>query len=199
MRRFIIGTALMLLASLPSFSQKLIGNYHQEYFSGKSSNDPGIYTVVTPAHKKGAVLIRMHAATVIERIYLVIDSQDVPRFVSSLERARARYAANETDGYDFFPPVSIMWRDRHRHIWIESYAVSFCPRVEEYDGRKYLSFVGNAKNNFLTDLNSGLYFMMLRDSKEIDQIIRILKSDVVRTSIQNLKMTHRPFEEVKDY
>ena len=179
--------------------QNLIGYYCQEFFSGKAPDNRGVYTVRTPAHKKGAVLIRLHGSTAIERIYIVVERQDLSAFINAMESARIQFLKKEHIDTSYFPPVSIMWRDRHKHIWLEGGGYEIHPSVKFHLGKSYLAITGDTHCNLLPELHSGNYYMMLRNSREVEELLKLLRSDKIRWNLASEKMTIRPFEERRDY
>lgn len=199
MKKLLSTLAFLLLGACAIQAQTLIGYYQESFFTGKNPDNRGVYTVKTPIHKKGAVLIRVHGATSIERIYILVEKRDIPAFITAMESAKIQFGAKEHIDYNFFPPVSIMWRDRKKHIWLEGGGYVLEPKVRYHEDVAYLSFWGDTKNNYLPELHSGNYFMMLKDSGEIEELLRLLRSEKLRRSLQNERMTVRPFTESKDY
>lgn len=194
MKKILSFIILFVLSGTCLFSQTLIGKFRQGYFSGKEDYYSSIYAVATPAHKHGALMLRLHGETVIDRIYIVVDKIDVPAFVNAFESCRAQYLSKERIDFNFFPPVSIMWRDRKRHIWIEAFGYLLNPDVLYDNGRAYFSLSGNAKCNFFPDQESGKYFLFLEGPSEIKGLMDILHSDKLKFAIDHAGMTFRPFE-----
>jgi len=199
MKKRFLNILFLFISIFPAFSQTLVGNYHQEFFSGRLSHDPGVYTVATLAHKKGAVLIRIHGSTAIERIYIVVEKIDLPAFVNALESVRVQYMAKGSIENNYFPPVSIMWRDRHRHIWIESNGYQLNPEVRHHNKKTYLYFSDNVSNNFIPENKSGDFFLLFDGPKEIEGLLQVLRSDKLRSSLARCPVVLRPFEESRDY
>ena len=177
-------------------AQSLAGYYRQGYFD---SNDRGIYTLRTPLHPKGAVLVRLHATTSIERIYLVIEKQDLKDFVRAMDTVRRVFDAKSEAAEADFPPVSIMWRDRQKQKWFESGAVTFRPQIRDFSGKDYLCFLGDAGCYFQESLHSGYYYLMFGRGEEIARLLDVLSADYTAKLLQREELVRRPFEKVKNY
>jgi len=194
MKRIELVILLFLSFGCSALSQELVGRFYQNYFSGRESFYSPVYTVATPAHKDGAVMILVHGETVIDRIYIVVDKMDFKAFVNAFESSRLQYLSKEKIDDNYFPPVSIMWRDRKRHIWVESFGYLMNPFVFYEGKRSYLAFSGNASCNFFPEQQSGKYFLFLEGPSEIKGLMDILHSEKIKNMISHAKMTLRPFE-----